>query len=73
MTKQETDLSEIKEKMKSYTDFFGGQFIDKQLIDNAETLTDLERVFQDHHDYITDMATDAQRNLKNFKHSIGVY
>lgn len=70
MTKEE--LENAKYQMKIYVDFFGGSLIDKEQIDTAKTVEDLEHIFVRHHDYITDMATDAQASLERFKRKIGV-
>ena len=71
MTKNE--FEEAKTKMKEYRDFFGGELSDKHLIDDAKNIIDLETILNNHHDYITDMATDAQGSLERFKRDIGVF
>ncbi len=67
------ELKEAKEKMKNYIDIFGGQLSNKHLIDDAKNIIHLDNIFNAHHDYITDMATDAQGSLERFKRSIGVF
>jgi hypothetical protein len=67
------DFEKAKEQMKNYTDFWGGELHDKHLIKDAKNIFDLETILNNHHDYITDMATDAQASLERFKRSIGVF
>ncbi len=67
------DLKKAKEEMKKYTDFFGGELKDKHLIDKAKNVIDLETIFNNHHDFIADMANDAQASLERFKGSLGVF
>lgn len=67
------ELRIVKEEMKKFTDLFGGELRDKHLIDDAKSIIDLETIFNNHHDFITDMATDAQSNLERFKRQLGVF
>lgn len=62
-------LQEIKDKMKSYRDLFGGQ-MNVYDIENAKTFEDLETIFDNHHDFIPDSANDAQGNLERLKRSL---
>jgi hypothetical protein len=64
------ELKKAKEEMKKYTDYFGGELRDKNLIDDAKNVIDLETIFNNHHDFITDMATDAQASLERFKRKL---
>lgn len=65
-------IEQAKYQMEIYVDFFGGSLIDKEKISEAKSIEDLEYIFSRHHDYITDMATDAQASLERFKRKIGV-
>lgn len=71
MTAEELEIA--KQRMKDYRDLFGGELNRKDLIDDARNIIDLDEVFAKHYDYINDMARDAEANLDNFKHEIGVY
>lgn len=71
MTKDE--LENAKNKMKIYVDFYGGNLKDKDKIDEAKNVEDLEAIFSSHHDFITDMATDAQASLERFKRNLGIF
>lgn len=62
-------IQEIKDKMKSYRDLFGGQ-MNVYEIENAKTFEGLETIFDDHHDFIADSANDAQGNLERFKRNV---
>lgn len=70
---QESELNEIKHKLKEYRDFFGGQLNRYDLIDEACNVLDLEKIVDDHYDYISDMASDAKSSLDKFKREIGLY
>lgn len=71
MTKEE--LENAKKRMKEYRDIFGGELNRKDLIDDANSIFDLETILNMHHDYINDMASDAQCSLSKFKCEIGVF
>ena len=71
MTKE--DLENAKKRMKEYRDIFGGELNRKDLIDDANSIFDLETILNMHYDYINDMASDAQSNLEKFKREIGVF
>lgn len=66
-------LENAKQKMKDYRDIFGGELHRKDLIDDADSIFDLETILNMHHDYINDMASDADANLSNFKRELGVF
>lgn len=55
------ELKKAKEKMKEYTDFFGSELRDKNLIDDAKDIIDLETIINNHHDYIADMANTSSK------------
>lgn len=63
-------IDDIKKQMKEYTDFFGGQLINHSEIDKAETEIELERIIDKHHDYISDMANDAQNSLDRWRRTL---
>jgi hypothetical protein len=71
MTPEELEIA--KQKMKEYRDFFGGELNRKDLIDDADSIFDLETILNMHHDYIDAMARDAQSSLSNFKRELGVF
>lgn len=67
------ELETAKQKMMNYKDLFGGELNNKHLIKDAKNVIDLENILNDHHDYIGDMANDAQNSLSRFKRKIGVF
>lgn len=69
----ESELNEIKQKMKDYRDLFGGHLNMYDSIDEARNILDLNEIINRHYDYIEDMARDAQSSLYKFKHEIGLY
>lgn len=60
------DLQEIKDKMKSYRDIFGGELIGSDKIDSCNTIKELESIIAEHENFIEDSATDAKSHLLNF-------
>ena len=68
----EDQILNIKNKMKDYVDLFGGKLKDVDRVDSAKNIIELENIINDHYDYITDMATDAQNSLSRFKTKIGL-
>jgi hypothetical protein len=67
------NLEDAKQKMKEYRDYFGGELSRADLIDEAKNIIDLDDIFSKHHDFIGDMANDAQHGLERFKREIGVF
>lgn len=70
--KNSMDINEIKEKMKSYTDLFGGD-LNHYKIDSATSLKDLYDILDYHYYMLSDMANDAQNNLERFRRKIGLF
>lgn len=66
-------ISETKNKMKEYRDYFGGTLINHSDIDNCKTKKELAEIIQSHHDFIESMATDAQSSLDRFKQKIQLH
>ncbi len=66
------EIEKVKEKMKAYTDYFGGS-LNHVDIDSAKTLQDLYEVLELHNSTFSDMATDAERNLDRFRRNIGLH
>lgn len=65
-------LKEAKKRMLEYTDFFGGDFSQTDLIENAKSKVELYKVFEQHRNLLEDMLADAQSHLENFKRELGV-
>lgn len=66
------ELEEAKTEMKNYIDFFGGSLRNKDEIDGAKSVEDLDAIFSSHHDFLMDMAIDAQTSLEQFKRKLGI-
>lgn len=66
------EIEEIKLKMKSYKDFFGGDLLLIDEIDNCSTKEELVQILNRHISFIYDMAADAESHLNNFKNKLGL-
>ena len=69
---KELTIEEVKAEMKKYTDLFGHSLLEASLISKAETLEELAKIIERHHDHIGDCANDAQCSLLRFKERIGL-
>ena len=67
------NIEKIKNDMKCYTDFYGGDLSTHAEIDSAETIEDLKNLFQIHRDYMEDMLNDAKNHLDRFEKKIGLW
>lgn len=65
-------LSEIKKKMLVWTDFYGGDLPDYERIKKAKTKRELERVLEEHRDFMESMLSDAHSHIDNFKRELGL-
>lgn len=65
-------LQEIKEKMITYRDFFGGEFLEHHLIKSAENKADLKSIIKNHRDHLEMIANDAQHSLDRYQDLIGL-
>ena len=66
------EIVEIKEKMKEYTDIYGGSFLDISEINEASTFIELAGIIDRHSEHIESMERDAQSNLAHFKQRLGL-
>lgn len=66
------NIDKIKEEMKKYRDFYGGDLLDISEIDNALTKNELEIIIENHRSHIEAMMCDAHSHLDNFKHRVGL-
>lgn len=65
-------ISEIKKKMITYEDYYGGQFLNIEAIKNAKTKEELSDLIDSHDRFIEDMCNDAQSSLSRFKKDLGL-
>lgn len=65
-------ISEIKDKMKLYTDFYGGDLLDTKEIDEAKTKAQLSLIIEKHRDHLESMLSDAHSHLDAFKTEMGL-
>lgn len=65
-------IKKIKEEMKKYRDFYGGDFLDASEIDKAESKKDLAIIVEKHRDHMESMLADANSHLDDFKRRVGL-
>jgi hypothetical protein len=65
-------IKQIKEEMKSYKDFYGGDLLLVDDIDSAKTKRDLSTIIDSHRNHMTDMLSDAQNHLDHLKERTGL-
>lgn len=65
-------LAETKKKMLTWTDFYGGDLPDYERIKNAKTKRELERVLEEHRDFMESMLSDAHSHIDSFKRELGL-
>lgn len=63
-------LQEIKQKMKEYKDFFGGELLDFYEIDKAQTKQELSAIIDRHYSFLESQCNDAQHALERFHQEI---
>ncbi len=66
------DINKIKEKMKKYRDFYGGDLLEVSEIDKCETKEELNKILENHRAHMEDMLSDAHSHLDNFKRKLGL-
>ena len=65
-------ISEIKKKMLAWEDFYGGDIMYTDLIEQAKNKKDLANVMDMYYRHLEDMANDAGRHCEKFKRSLGL-
>ncbi len=66
------NLEDTKKAMLGFTDSFGQQLVDYDLIQNAKSKDELGRILDSHYNFIESAANDAQHSLERFKQKIGL-
>jgi hypothetical protein len=70
LTTQQLTIEEIKEKMKAYRDFYGGDFLDVSEIEKATSKKELAAIIERHKSHMEDMLSDAISHLDDFKQRV---
>ncbi len=65
-------IEEIKAKMLSHKDFYGGDIMQRDEINNAKTKVELNKIMNDYSTHLEMMALDAQSHHDSFKRSLGL-
>ena len=66
------NLQQLKNKMIAFRDFYGGDLLMVEEVENAETEQQLAEIIENHRNHIEDMANDAIRHLDRFKSQLGL-
>lgn len=66
-------IEKIKEEIKGWSDFYGGDISDIEAINNAKTKKELASILEKHRTLMEDMLADAHNHLDNFKRKLGLY
>lgn len=65
-------IEEIKEEMKKFRDFYGGDLISSDRIDEATSKKELAALIEEHRSHMEMMLCDANSHLDHFKHKLGL-
>lgn len=65
-------LDKIKTEMKKYRDFYGGDLISLNEIDNATSKKELSKLLEEHRLHMEKMLADAHSHIDNFKSKLGL-
>ena len=65
-------ITQIKEEMLAFTDFYGGDIPDTEAIKSAKTKKDLTEIINRHKYSMENMLCDAISNLEDFKKTLGL-
>lgn len=60
-------IVKMKEEMKSYNDFYGGDLLGVGDIAKAKTKSDLAKIINDHETHMEMMLCDALSHLSSFR------
>lgn len=64
-------LEQIKKRMLEYRDFYGGDLIVTDKINEARTKEELNEILHQHENLLEDSLIDALNHLKKFKREVG--
>lgn len=66
------DIEILKEKIRSYTDFYGCKIHYEEEIDSATTHEELYEILSDYSQFLEYQLCDAQQHLDNFRRSLNL-
>jgi len=61
------EIEEIKSKMLNFQDFFGGQLLYIDDVEDCKSKEELERIIDRHGGHLEDLLSDAKSHLDKFK------
>lgn len=65
-------LQKIKDQMKKYRDFYGGDLISLEKIDDAKGKKELAAIIEEHRTHMEMMLCDAHSHIDRFKKKVGL-
>jgi hypothetical protein len=65
-------ISEMKQKILTWEDFYGGDILDSNAVKKARTKEELKGCLERHRQHMDDMANDACRHLDRFAKELGL-
>lgn len=65
-------IENIKEEMLKFKDFYGGDIMDTEEINNAKSKLELAEIIEKHRSFMEASLSDAHSHLDSFKRKIGL-
>lgn len=65
-------IAEKKQKILEWTDFYGGDIIDSEMVEKSKTNEDLIETLNYHDSFMENMLLDAKTHLNLFKKELGL-
>lgn len=66
-------IKQIKEKILNWTDFYGGDIIDREEVKTAKTKKELTDSLHHHKRFLENQNIDAISHLEEFEKELGLY
>lgn len=66
-------INEIKQRMKEYKDFYGGDLINVDDIDSCKTKSELKEIINNHYNFLEDQLADAKSHLRDMEIELGLF
>ena len=67
------NIKKRKEMILKWSDFYGGDILDENMVKEAKSKKDLLDVLDRHGFHLENMAIDAQSHLDDFKRKLGLW
>lgn len=66
------EIQDIKNEMKAFKDFYGGDLLDISQVDETKSKSGLSDIIDSHACFLESQLTDALSHLDRFKRKIGL-